>query len=152
MPLVFCCHILSSTCAHACQCHAALADRPSILTDHLAVCRLLLLVHEPEAASIAVLKTAQNPIAISEGNQVVTLDAGGGTVDITYHKVCAHPTSPVKPCALTMPNFQLTQSSCSPVHQFCGDSALHSAQCSVIHCTTADLFSHLLVATQVLFD
>ena len=55
----------------------------------MAACRLLKLVHEPEAAAVAVLKEAQDPIPLTEGDTFVVVDAGGGTVDITCHKVTA---------------------------------------------------------------
>ncbi len=45
-----------------------------------------MLVHEPEAAALTVLKEVQEPIAMSEGDTYVVVDAGGGTVDITCHK------------------------------------------------------------------
>ncbi len=47
-----------------------------------------MLVHEPEAAALTVLKEVQEPIAMSEGDTYVVVDAGGGTVDITCHMVC----------------------------------------------------------------
>ncbi|KAL3161166.1 hypothetical protein ABBQ38_009535 [Trebouxia sp. C0009 RCD-2024] len=47
----------------------------------------LMLVHEPEAAALTVLKEVQDPIAMSEGDSFVVVDAGGGTVDITCHLV-----------------------------------------------------------------
>ena len=46
-----------------------------------------MLVHEPEAAALTVLKEVQDPIAMSEGHTYVVVDAGGGTVDITCHMV-----------------------------------------------------------------
>ena len=46
-----------------------------------------MLVHEPEAAALTVLKDVQDPIAMSEGNTFVVVDAGGGTVDVTCHMV-----------------------------------------------------------------
>lgn len=54
-----------------------------------AACRALMLVHEPEAAALTVLKEVQDPIAMSEGDTFVVVDAGGGTVDITCHVVGA---------------------------------------------------------------
>lgn len=48
-----------------------------------------MLVHEPEAAALTVLKEVQDPIAMSEGDTFVVVDAGGGTVDITCHMVSA---------------------------------------------------------------
>lgn len=48
-----------------------------------------MLVHEPEAAALTVLKEVQDPIAMSEGDSFVVVDAGGGTVDITCHLVRA---------------------------------------------------------------
>lgn len=48
-----------------------------------------MLVHEPEAAALTVLKEVQDPIAMSEGDTFVVVDAGGGTVDITCHLVRA---------------------------------------------------------------
>lgn len=48
-----------------------------------------MLVHEPEAAALTVLKEVQDPIAMSEGDTFVVVDAGGGTVDITCHRVSA---------------------------------------------------------------
>ena len=52
-------------------------------------CRSLMLVHEPEAAALTVLMDVQDPIAMSEGDNFMVLDAGGGTVDITLHMVTA---------------------------------------------------------------
>jgi len=49
--------------------------------------RALMLVHEPEAAALTVLKEVQEPIAMSEGDTYIVVDAGGGTVDITCHMV-----------------------------------------------------------------
>lgn len=48
-----------------------------------------MLVHEPEAAALTVLKEVQGPIATSEDDTFMVVDAGSGTVDITCHVVSA---------------------------------------------------------------
>ncbi len=59
-----------------------------------------MLVHEPEAAALTVLKEVQEPIAMSEGDTYVVVDAGGGTVDITCHMVSEKLTGCVLSVAL----------------------------------------------------
>ena len=50
-------------------------------------CRCLILLYEPEAAAMAVIKHQMQPVPFVEGNTFVVVDAGGGTVDITTHEV-----------------------------------------------------------------
>ena len=52
-----------------------------------------MLVHEPEAAAVAVVSNLQNPVPLQEHDTLIVIDAGGGTTDITSHKVCC-----MKPC------------------------------------------------------
>lgn len=47
-----------------------------------------MLVHEPEAAAVAVVSNLQNPVPLQEHDTLIVIDAGGGTTDITSHKVC----------------------------------------------------------------
>lgn len=51
------------------------------------LCRLLQLVHEPEAAALAVMKAPQDAVNVTEGDKLIVVDNGGGTVDATFHKV-----------------------------------------------------------------
>lgn len=46
-----------------------------------------MLVHEPEAAAVAVVSNLQNPVPLQEHDTLIVIDAGGGTTDITSHKV-----------------------------------------------------------------
>ena len=53
-------------------------------------CRRLMLVHEPEAAAMPVISRLQDPVPLREHDTFIIVDAGGGTTDITCHKVCTH--------------------------------------------------------------
>ena len=50
--------------------------------------RNLVLLYEPEAAAMAIIKHQVQPLRFVEGSTFVVVDAGGGTVDITAHEVC----------------------------------------------------------------
>lgn len=50
-------------------------------------CRNLILLYEPEAAAMAIIKQQVPPLPFTEGSTFVVVDAGGGTVDITAHEV-----------------------------------------------------------------
>lgn len=49
--------------------------------------RRLHLVYEPEAAALSFVSNSQNPVALKEGSTLINVDCGGGSVDITSHKV-----------------------------------------------------------------
>lgn len=51
-------------------------------------CRRLMLVHEPEAAAMTVISRLQDPVPLKEHDTFIIVDAGGGTTDMTCHKVC----------------------------------------------------------------
>ena len=46
-----------------------------------------MLVYELEAAATTGVRAAHNPGSLSVDNTFVVVDAGGGTVDVTCHKV-----------------------------------------------------------------
>lgn len=53
-----------------------------------------MLLYEPEAAAMAIIKQQMPPLPFAEGNTFVVVDAGGGTVDITTHEVTCCATCP----------------------------------------------------------
>ena len=59
-----------------------------LLVTGLATCRLLKLVHEPEAAAVPVVTEAQDRTPVCEGGMSVGVDAVSGTVN-TCLKVTA---------------------------------------------------------------
>ena len=68
----------------------ALMVEQAFLTPCASGCRQLVLVHEPEAVAVRAVKGNQNPgspMQLKEDETVIILDAGGGTVDVTCHKV-----------------------------------------------------------------
>lgn len=53
--------------------------------------RQLLLVHEPEAAAVPVMSNVHQGVPLRVNESFIIVDAGGGTVDITCHKVQLDP-------------------------------------------------------------
>ena len=51
-----------------------------------------MLLYEPEAAAMAIIKHHMPTIPFVEGSSFLVVDAGGGTVDITTHEVCISAT------------------------------------------------------------
>lgn len=46
-----------------------------------------MLLYEPEAAALAIIKHPVQPLPLVEGSTFIVVDAGGGTVDVTAHEV-----------------------------------------------------------------
>ena len=63
--------------------------------------RSLMLLYEPEAAAMAVVKHHMHPIPFAEGSTFMIVDAGGGTVDITTHEVQLLGSAPIRSCQET---------------------------------------------------